>query len=253
MKKKYCELQTFDLYYTSTWMEIGRNKKRRQMDTQRIYIQHKIFLTFFRWFCVPFSILAHRFVQHSAFAGTSWSFWIRQQISIKCHQLKVAFYMPISFFLIIVHNLCFFRSWIAVFDCGGAGNSPVYSIPRFDVSSFVARCTDNPIFILTISLNTEHFCYHCDYTHTQISLKAFKCYQNRFIYWITSRVFILFFLYFLNCTYFIRSIVGIFSYFFFLICRWFLFTYIRFFWEPFDRCTSYFYFNFGVLFPVYHW
>ena len=68
--------------------------------------------------------------------------------------------------------------------------SLVYSIQRFDVSSFVARCTDNPIFILTISLNTEHFCYHCDYTHTQISLKAFKCYQKRFIYWITSRVFL---------------------------------------------------------------
>lgn len=200
-------------------------------------------------------------MQHFPFTGTSWSFWIRQQISIKCHQLKVAFYMPISFFLIILHNFCFFLvlPWVELLAAWLRGQifffdrrfSLVYSIQRFDVSSFVARCTDNPIFILTISLNTEHFCYHCDYTHTQISLKAFKCYQNRFIYWITSRVFPSFLLYFLNCTYSIRSIVGIFSYFLFF-CRWFLFTYILFFWEPFDRCTSYFYFNFGVLFPVYH-
>lgn len=47
----------------------------------------------------------------------------------------------------------------------------------YAMNSLMSRFQDNPIFILTVSLVAQHCRYHCDYTRTQISFEAFKCYR----------------------------------------------------------------------------
>lgn len=72
-------------------------------------------------FC--FVIFAHRFVQYAQNEVMSWSFRFCQQISIKCHQFKVVFYMPISFFSSL-SSLCiiFFSNWTVDVWLPGTGN-----------------------------------------------------------------------------------------------------------------------------------
>lgn len=131
------------------------------------------------FFC--FVILAHRFVQH---AQSKW--WVDLFVFTSKYPLNVIssksfFICRLVFLYFVVHNFLF--ELICRCLIAGAGNwiwsSFFLSLVwfRWMFRCLVSRRPDNPIFILTISLNTEHCCYHCDYTHTQISLKAFKCYR----------------------------------------------------------------------------
>lgn len=114
----------------------------------------------------------------------------------------------------------------------------------YAMNSLMSRFQDNPIFILTVSLVAQHCRYHCDYTRTQISFEAFKCYRadllNNFFF---SFAFWFLLVYFILCMCVLNSLT--------FLVRIFWSYLLRFYLKPFDRCTLYFYFHF-VYFSVYH-
>lgn len=93
------------------------------------------------------------------------------------HQMSSTqdFSMPISvLFLscIILHQFYFLICYDEGYDWF------LSSLPYSPVLYFWCLVfKDNPIFILNVSLDAQHCRYHCDYTRTQISLTAFKCYR----------------------------------------------------------------------------